>query len=130
MGCYNLKEKRKTHLAVKKGTESSFKSDTNLFNVRSDILGENHLLRKASSHTSIIKQEAHNDRMAGLSLAAMERLLREGSDLRIGEDAKAALQEELERHALIIAQKAGVLAQHAGRRTVKAEDIKLAAKGQ
>jgi histone H3/H4 len=62
-----------------------------------------------------------------LPLAAMEKLLKQCSD-RVGEDAKEALQEILEEHALEIGKRAAKLAAHANRRTIKASDIKLASK--
>ncbi|MDD9954419.1 MAG: NFYB/HAP3 family transcription factor subunit [Candidatus Woesearchaeota archaeon] len=63
-----------------------------------------------------------------LSLAAMEQLLREAGAKRIGEDAKAALREACEEYAKEVGEKAAALAAHAGRRTVKAADVKLARK--
>ncbi len=63
-----------------------------------------------------------------LPLAAMEKLLKEGGCERVGEDAKAALKIVLEAKATEIAKKAMVYAQHAGRKTIKAEDIRLALK--
>ena len=64
-----------------------------------------------------------------LPLAAMEKLLKQGGAERVGEDAKEALKFVLEEKAGIIARKAMAYAQHAGRKTIKAEDIKLALKG-
>ena len=63
-----------------------------------------------------------------LPLAAMEKLLKVGGCERVGEDAKDALKEVLEQKAAEIAKKAMVYAQHAGRKTIKAEDIRLALK--
>lgn len=64
----------------------------------------------------------------GLALAAMERLLREYTGLRISEGAKLALKQELERYTEEISEKASRYSMHAGRRTIKEEDIKLAVK--
>ncbi len=63
-----------------------------------------------------------------LPLAPMERLLKKAGAPRVGEDAKLALAEVLEDFAQRLGQKAALLAGHAGRKTVKAEDIKLAGK--
>ncbi len=61
-----------------------------------------------------------------LPLAAMEKLLKLGGAKRVGEDAKDALKYILEQKSSEIAKKAMVYAQHAKRKTVKAEDIRLA----
>ena len=58
----------------------------------------------------------------------MERLLRDFTGLRISEPAKAALKLEMERYAEVVAEKAARFAQHAGRKTIKEEDIKLVLK--
>ncbi len=65
-----------------------------------------------------------------LPLATMERLLKKAGAPRVGEDAKLALAEVLEDFAQKLGKQATELASHASRKTVKAEDIKLAAKGQ
>ena len=64
-----------------------------------------------------------------LPLAAMEKLLRQGGSDRVSDKAKAALKDVLEEKALEIGKRAAEFAEHAGRKTVKAEDIKLAVKG-
>lgn len=65
-----------------------------------------------------------------LPYATMENLLKHvAPDMRVGEDAKAALKEALETHAKVIGEKAVAYAKHAGRKTIKAEDIRLADKG-
>ncbi len=63
-----------------------------------------------------------------LPLAAMEKLLKQGGAERVSDKAKAALKNVLEEIAHDIAVKSIKLAVHAGRKTVKAEDIKLAVK--
>ena len=63
-----------------------------------------------------------------LPLAAMEKLLKQGGAERVSDRAKVALKSVLEEIAHDIASKSIKLAIHAGRKTIKAEDIKLAVK--
>lgn len=63
-----------------------------------------------------------------LPLAAMEKLLKQGGAERVSDKAKVALKNAIEDIAHVIATKSIKLAVHAGRKTVKAEDIKLAVK--
>ena len=63
-----------------------------------------------------------------ISLAAAEKLLKKAGADRISDDAKKEFVEALEDNALILAKKAVQLSKHAGRKTVKGEDIKLAKK--
>ena len=63
-----------------------------------------------------------------LPLAAMEKLLKQAGAERVSEKAKDALKNALEEIAEKIAENSIELANHAGRKTVKARDIKLAAK--
>ena len=64
-----------------------------------------------------------------LPLAAMEKLLKQGGSDKVSDKAKAALKEVLEEKALEIGKRAAQFAGHAGRKTVKADDIKLAVRG-
>jgi histone H3/H4 len=66
--------------------------------------------------------------MPELALAAMERLLRRVGAHRVSDSAKIALREVLEENAEEIGRMAIKLAKHGGRKTIKAEDIKLALK--
>ncbi|MBI3027103.1 NFYB/HAP3 family transcription factor subunit [Candidatus Woesearchaeota archaeon] len=61
-------------------------------------------------------------------LAAMEKLIKEGGADRVSDKAKVALRNAIEEIAHEIAVKSIKLAVHAGRKTIKAEDIKLAVK--
>ncbi|MBI2652765.1 NFYB/HAP3 family transcription factor subunit [Candidatus Woesearchaeota archaeon] len=63
-----------------------------------------------------------------LPLAAMEKILKQGGAERVSDKAKVALKNAIEDIANEIAVKSIKLAVHAGRKTVKAEDIKLAVK--
>lgn len=63
-----------------------------------------------------------------LPLAAMEKLMKMNGAERVSEDAKEELREVLEEIAAEISQNAIKLSRHAGRKTVKGVDIKLAAK--
>ena len=62
-----------------------------------------------------------------LPLAAMERILKKAGADRVGEDGKAALRDALEEYSRVIGEKAIRFAKHSGRKTVKDEDVKLAA---
>ena len=63
-----------------------------------------------------------------LPLAAMENIMKKAGAERVSDKAKAALKFVLEEKAEKIAESALRLALHAGRKTIKAGDIKLAAK--
>jgi histone H3/H4 len=63
-----------------------------------------------------------------LPLAAMEKILKSAGAERVSDKAKSALKDEIETIAEDIAVQSVKLAVHAGRKTVKAGDIKLAAK--
>jgi histone H3/H4 len=64
--------------------------------------------------------------MGDLPIAACDRIIRKATGLRVGNDAAVALAEYLEEIGAEISREAGILAKHAGRKTVKASDIKLA----
>lgn len=64
--------------------------------------------------------------MSDIPLAPVDRLLRKAGCPRVSEEAAAELALVLEKLAVEIGQKANLLAQHAGRKTVVGADIKLA----
>jgi len=61
--------------------------------------------------------------MAEIPTAPVTRLMRNAGAERVSEDASQALVEVLEEYGETVARKAVSLAKHAGRKTVKAEDV-------
>lgn len=64
--------------------------------------------------------------MAEIPIAPVTRIVRSAGAERVSEEASAELVRLLEEYCYEIAQKAVALAKHAGRKTVKIEDIQHA----
>jgi DNA-binding protein len=64
----------------------------------------------------------------GIPLASVERIIHiVDREVRIADVAKEEIKAELEKYASLVSEKSWKLAEHAGRRTVKEEDVVLAA---
>lgn len=63
-----------------------------------------------------------------LSTAAVRRLIEMAGADRVGDDAVEELGKIIEEFAIKVGKEAAGLARHAGRKTVKAQDIQLAIK--
>jgi len=63
-----------------------------------------------------------------IAKASVDKLIRKAGAERVSEDASKALAKILEEEAIDIAREAVTLAEHAGRKTVKKEDVELAVK--
>ncbi|MDO5814642.1 MULTISPECIES: histone family protein [unclassified Methanobrevibacter] len=66
--------------------------------------------------------------MSEIPKAPIARIIKESGAERVSEDAKAALADYLEEVARDVAKEANNVAKIAKRKTVKADDIKLAIK--
>ncbi len=66
--------------------------------------------------------------MSELPIAAVDRIIRKSSGLRVADDASKALADYLEDVGMKVAQDAALFSKHAKRKTVTIEDIKLATK--
>jgi len=66
--------------------------------------------------------------MTELPLAAVDRIIRKSSGIRVSETAAKELAVYLEEVGMKVAQEASLYSKHAGRKTVTDEDIRLALK--
>ncbi len=66
--------------------------------------------------------------MADLPVAAVTRIAKKSGAERVGSDAAAVLVEKAEAYIANLAKEANKLANHAGRKTIKAEDVEMASK--
>ena len=66
--------------------------------------------------------------MSEIPKAPVSRIIKESGAERVSEDAKVALADYLDEVARNVAKEANAVAKIAKRKTVKAEDIKLAIK--
>ena len=66
--------------------------------------------------------------MSELPIAAVDRIIRKAGGQRVSESAARELAENLEEKGTKIAKDALELTEHAGRRTVRDDDIRLAAR--
>ncbi len=66
--------------------------------------------------------------MGELPLAAVDRIIRKATGVRVSEEAAKALAEQLEEMGMTISREASVFAKHANRKTITGADIKLAIK--
>ncbi len=62
--------------------------------------------------------------MAELPLAPVKRIVKQSGAARVSEDAVEELRDELEAHAEDRARQAKGYAEHAGRKTVQAADVR------
>jgi histone H3/H4 len=66
--------------------------------------------------------------MADLPIAAVVRIAKKNGAERVGSDAAEALVIKAEKYIAALTKEANKLAEHAGRKTIKKEDVDLAAK--
>jgi histone H3/H4 len=65
--------------------------------------------------------------MTELSQAAVERIIKKTGVDRVSADATEALSELMEEHGMFLAKEAKKMAEHAGRKTIRGADIRIAA---
>lgn len=75
-----------------------------------------------------VKYNFGGEFMAELPIAPVTIILKNAGAQRISDDAKIALTNVIEENAEVISKKAVKIAKHAGRKTIKAENIEMAIK--
>lgn len=68
--------------------------------------------------------------MTELPLAAVDRIIRKASGIRVSGSAAKELADHLEEVGMRVAQEASLYSKHAGRKTITDEDIRLVLKKQ
>jgi histone H3/H4 len=68
------------------------------------------------------------NKVADLPIAAITRIAKKNGAYRVGHDGANALLKNTEDYIAKLSKEANKLAMHAGRKTIKEEDISLAAK--
>lgn len=64
--------------------------------------------------------------MAEIPIAPIKRIMKESGAERVSEDAAVELAKAMEEYAEAVSEQANKLAKHAGRKTITADDVKLA----
>jgi histone H3/H4 len=82
--------------------------------------------QKVFKYTKWISFEVKN--MADLPIAAVVRIAKKNGAERVGSDAAEALVAKAEKYIAQLTKEANKLAEHAGRKTIKKEDVDLASK--
>lgn len=85
---------------------------------------------QTQERTKSINKALYNDSVVNmpqnLPLAAVARIAKAAGAERIGNEATIEMTDAIEAYGKKLAEKANSLAQHAGRKTIQADDIKLA----
>ncbi len=66
--------------------------------------------------------------MGELPLAAVDRIIRKATGIRVSEEAAKVLADQLEEIGMTVSREASVFAKHANRKTITGADIRLAIK--
>ncbi len=66
--------------------------------------------------------------LTDIAISPIDRIMRKAGAERVSEEGAEALREVMESLALDISRESIALAKHAGRKTVNAEDVKMASR--